>query len=168
MKFKIVHESHGRIRVQVIQNRMTLDQADLLEAYLCTWPAAQQVTVHERTCCAIVRYEGDRQELLTFLSRFSYTSTEIAKLAPTHTGRALNREYQEKLVMKIVSKALRSALLPAPLATAYTLYRSVPYLVKGIQCLWKRKLHVELLDALSIGISMARRASLPPVPSCSC
>ena len=49
-------------------------------------------------CCAIVRYEGDRQELLTFLSRFSYTSTEIAKLAPTHTGRALNREYQEKLV----------------------------------------------------------------------
>ena len=157
MKFKIVHESRGRIRVQVIQNRMTLEQADLLEAYLCTWPAAQQVTVHERTCCAVVRYEGDRQELLTFLSRFSYTSTEIAKLAPTHTGRALNREYQEKLVMKIVSKALRSALLPAPLATAYTLYRSVPYLVKGIQCLWKRKLHVELLDALSIGISMARR-----------
>ena len=157
MKFKIVHESRGRIRVQMMQNRMTLDQADLLEAYLCSWPAAQQVTVHERTCCAIVRYAGDRQELLTFLSRFSYTSTEIAKLAPTHTGRALNREYQEKLVMKIVSKALRSALLPAPLATAYTLYRSVPYLVKGIQCLWKRKLHVELLDALSIGISMARR-----------
>ena len=67
MKFKIVHESRGRIRVQVIQNRMTLEQADLLEAYLCTWPAAQQVTVHERTCCAVVRYEGDRQELLTFL-----------------------------------------------------------------------------------------------------
>ena len=156
MKFKIVHESRGRIRVQVIQNRMTLEQADLLEAYLCTWPAAQQVTVHERTCCAVVRYEGDRQELLTFLSRFSYTSTEIAKLAPNHTGRALNREYQEKLVMKIVSKALRSALLPAPLATAYTLYRSVPYLVKGIQCLWKRKLHVELLDALSISISAFR------------
>ncbi len=157
MKFKIVHESRGRIRVQVIQNRMTLAQADLLEAYLCAWPAAQQVTVHERTCCAIVRYEGNRQELLTFLSRFSYTSTEIAKLAPTHTGRALNREYQEKLVIKIVSKAMRSAFLPAPLATAYTLYRSVPYLVKGVKCLLKRKLHVELLDALSIGISMARR-----------
>ena len=46
MKFKIVHESRGRIRVQVIQNRMTLEQADLLEAYLCTWPAAQQVTVY--------------------------------------------------------------------------------------------------------------------------
>ena len=157
MKFKIVHESRGRIRVQMMQNRMTLDQADLLEAYLCSWPTAQQVTVHERTCCAIVRYEGDRQELLAFLSRFSYTSTEIAKLAPTHTGRALNREYQEKLVLKIVSKALRSALLPAPLATAYTLYRSVPYLVKGVQCLFRRKLHVEVLDALSIGISMARR-----------
>ena len=158
MKFKIVHESRGRIRVQVIQNRMTLEQADLLEAYLCTWPAAQQVTVHERTCCAIVRYEGDRQELLTFLSRFSYTSTEIAKLAPTHTGRALNREYQEKLVMKIVSKALRSALLPAPLATAYTLYRSVPYLVKGIQCLWP----------CPSASPWPAETSLPPVPSCSC
>ena len=136
MKFKIVHESRGRIRVQVIQNRMTLEQADLLEAYLCTWPAAQQVTVHERTCCAIVRYAGDRQELLTFLSRFSYTSTEIAKLAPAHTGRALNREYQEKLVMN--DRVQGPAFCPSPCASGRRLTRCIaPFLTwsKGIQCL---------------------------------
>ena len=60
MKFKIVHESRGRIRVQVIQNRMTLEQADLLEAYLQNQPGVLNATVHERTCCAVIRYIGDR------------------------------------------------------------------------------------------------------------
>ena len=32
-----------------------------------------------------------------------------------------------------------------------------PYLVRGVRCLLQGKLRVELLDGLSIGISMARR-----------
>ena len=155
MKCKILHESKGRLRIHIPQGRMTLEQADILEAYLLQLSCVTDAKVYDRTCDAVIFYHGQRDAVLTALAAFRYQRAQA--LAPEHSGRALNREYQEKLVMKIVSKALRSALLPAPLATAYTLYRSVPYLVKGIQCLWKRKLHVELLDALSIGISMARR-----------
>ena len=95
MKFKIVHESRGRVRIQVMQKRMTLEQADLLEAYLNHSPAIRQAVVHERTCCAVIQYCGERSALLTFLSRFSYDTPEIAKLAPAHSGRALNRAYEE-------------------------------------------------------------------------
>ena len=94
MKFKIVHESRGRVRIQVMQKRMTLEQADLLEAYLNHSPAIRQAAVHERTCCAVIQYCGERSALLTFLSRFSYNTPEIAKLAPAHSGRALNRAYE--------------------------------------------------------------------------
>ena len=55
MKFKIVHESRGRVRIQVMQKRMTLEQADLLEAYLNHSPAIRQAVVHERTCCAVIQ-----------------------------------------------------------------------------------------------------------------
>ena len=142
MKCKLVHESRGRIRIQVMQKRMTLEQADLLEAYLQSWPDVRQATVHERTCCAIIQYRGDRAALLDFLSRFSYTAPEIAKLTPAHSSRALNRTYQEKLVGKVVFKVLRKLFLPVPLATAYTLCKSVPYLIRAAKCLVHGKLEV--------------------------
>ena len=54
MKFSIKHESRGRIRVQLAQRRMTLDQADLVETWLQGLDAVNQAAVHERTCCAII------------------------------------------------------------------------------------------------------------------
>ena len=131
---------------------MTLEQADLLEAYLEHCPQVLQVSVHERTRCAIIRYQGPRADLLAFLRRFSYTAPEIQKLAPAHSSRALNRAYQEKLVGKVVGKALRMLFLPVPLARAYTLCKSLRYLVRGARCLFRGQLHVEVLDGLSIGI----------------
>ena len=107
--------------------------------------------------CGMIQYCGERSALLTFLSRFSYDTPEIAKLAPAHSGRALNRAYEEKLVGKVVFKVIRKCFLPPPLAAAYTVLKSIPYLVRGVRCLLQGKLRVELLDGLSIGISMARR-----------
>ena len=157
MKFQIVHASRGRLRVRAAQPRMTLEQADLLEAYLETCPQVLRVSVHERTRCAIICYQGPRERLLAFLSRFSYAAPEIQKLAPARSSRALNRAYEEKLVGKVVGKALRMLFLPTPLAHAYTLCKSIRYLVRGVRCLFRGKLHVEVLDGLSIGVSMARR-----------
>ena len=39
---------------------------------------------------------------------------------------------------------------------AYTVVRSVPYIFRGLRCIWRRKLQVEVLDALSVGVSMLR------------
>ena len=42
MKAIIEHESRGRLRVRMKQYRMTLEQADLLEAYLQNQPGVLQ------------------------------------------------------------------------------------------------------------------------------
>lgn len=157
MKFKILHESSGRIRVQLSQKRMTLEQADLLEAYLHALPGVRQATVHERTCCAIIFYQDFRTELLEEISRFSYDGQGISDLAPLHSGRALNRSYEEKLVGRVAFKAVQSLFFPMPLRIAYTLWKSIPYLFRAVKCLLHGNLHVELLDGLSIAISMVRR-----------
>ena len=157
MKAYIEHESRGRLRVRMKQYRMTLEQADLLEAYLQNQPGVLNATVHERTCCAVIRYIGDRANVIRAISAFNYTAPSITALAPTHSGRALNREYQEKLVGKVVTKFACTLFLPAPLQIARTIWLSLPFLGRGLKRLLRGELKVELLDALSIGVSMARR-----------
>ena len=155
MKFEIKHESTGRIRVRVLPARMALEQADLLEAYLQGLEGVRQAVVHERTGCAVIRYQGDRKVLLRAVSRFSYQ--RAAGLAPTHSARALNRAYQEKLVGMVACKAARALFLPSPLRAAWAVWQAVPYLFRGLRCLFRRQLHVELLDGVSIGVSLLRR-----------
>ncbi len=157
MKFQVMHISSGRVRVRMAQPRMTLEQADLLEAYLQQLPGVEQAAVHERTRCAVIRFRGDRRALYQRLAEFSYQDPAVEALAPFHSSRALNRAYQEKLVGMAVFKLARSLFVPAALRAAWTVFRSIRFLVRGLRCLVRRQLHVELLDALSIGISLVRR-----------
>ena len=157
MKFQIEHESRGRIRIRAVQKRMTLEQADLFEAWLGQLRGVSQATVHERTCCAVICYQGDRNELITAISRFSYQAKGMDALMPIHSSRELNRTYQEKLVSMTAFKFLRRLYLPAPLNAIYTVCCGIPYVWRAVRCVAKRRMKVELLDGVSIGISLVRQ-----------
>ena len=157
MKFQIEHESRGRIRIRAVQKRMTLEQADLFEAWLGQLKGVSQATVHERTCCAVICYQGDRNKLITAISRFSYQAKGMDALMPIHSSRELNRTYQEKLVSMTAFKFLRRLYLPAPLNAIYTICCGIPYVWRAARCVAKRRMKVELLDGVSIGISLARQ-----------
>ncbi len=156
MNATIVHESRGRIRLRLRQERMTLAQADLLEAWCQSQPWAAQVTVHERTCCLILRYTCTRQELLAALTAFTWQRAARTTTLPAHSSRALNRTFEEKLVTKVVMKAACTLFLPAPLRIARILWHMVPFLGRGLRCLRRRQMKVEVLDALSITLSACR------------
>ena len=53
-------------------------------------------------------------------------------------------------------RVFRKVFLPAPIAAAYTVWRSIAFVWKGVRCLLHRKLEVEVLDALSITASLLR------------
>lgn len=156
MKFIIKHESRGRMRVQAVQTRMTLEQADLLEGYLQSMEQVRRASVHERTCCAVIEYQGSRALLLDGLSRFDYDSKGLKELAAPSGSRALNRAYEEKLVGMVAFKAAKLLFFPAPLQIAHTVWRAIPYVWRGARSLLRGQLHVEVLDGLSIAISVAR------------
>lgn len=156
MNASILHESRGRIRLKLHQKRMTLAQADLLEAWLQGKRWANQVTVHERTCCVILQYSGDRSAVLDDLRQFSWQEAEKTVSLPMHSSRMLNREFEEKLVGKVVCKVACTLFLPSPLRIARVLWHMVPFIRRGLHCVLHRKIKVELLDALSISISACR------------
>ena len=156
MKCKILHESSGRIRLRAEMRRMTMEEADQLEAYLAALPGVRQATVYERTCDMVILYREGRKQVLDGVAAFRFDREAMVASTPENSGRALNRQYQEKLVNMVLFRAARVLFLPTPLQQLYTLFRSVRYLWHGARCLLRGRLEVEVLDALSIGVSIVR------------
>lgn len=157
MKAKILHESKGRMRLQLSMSQMTLQQADLLEQWLQQQPWAVEVKVHERTRCVILKYSGSREQVIHSVATFNWAKAEQQIPLLSHSAREINREYEEKLVMMVGTKVFFRLFMPAPIRIARACWRMIPYLHQGIRCLVHRQMKVELLDALSIGISACRR-----------
>ena len=157
MRATIVHESRGRMRLRLRQKSMTIRQADLLETWLKGQPWTREAVVHERTGCVIVTYTGNREAVLSALGAFTWAGAESSVTLPDHSTRALNREFQEKLVGKVAMKTAAALFLPAPLRIARVDWHMIPFLHRGLRCLGHRQIKVEMLDALSIGISVCRR-----------
>ena len=152
MKWNILHESPGRIRVHAMQKRMTMEQADILEYYLKAQEGVIEAKVYDRTGDAVIFYEGKREGMILALSRFSYKGNE--GLVPSQTGRALNREYEDKLVLTVVDRVISTLFYPIPLKRVITGVKAIPYLFKGLQTLFQRKIEVSLLDAVAISASI--------------
>ena len=157
MKAIIKHESRGRMRLQLRQKNMTLHQADLLEAWLKIQPWTKEAYVHERTACVIVTYTAEREVVLSAISAFTWADAESSVALPSHSTRVLNRSFLEKLTGKVLLKGASTLFLPPPLRIARVACHMLPFLRKGLQCICQRQVKVELLDALSIGISVGRR-----------
>ena len=155
MKWKILHESKGRMRLHLNKPRMSLAEADQLQDYLAALPGVRTAAVYERTCDVVVVYTENRASLVKGLAAFRFDVEALAEV-PANSPRAVNREYQEKLVNMTIFHFARKLFLPMPLCIAYTAVRSLPYLWRGLTSLLRRKLEVEVLDALSIGVSMLR------------
>ena len=156
MKCTILHEGKGRMRVHVEKVRMTLHRADVLEAYLNHNDAIVHAAVYERTGDVVITYTGKRTAAIAILAGYKFDVAENDALVTSADSRKLNREYQDKMFDLVAGRALRKLFLPAPLAAAYTAFRSIGFLWKGVRCLLHRRLEVEVLDALSIGVSILR------------
>jgi heavy metal translocating P-type ATPase len=155
MKCKILHESKGRIRVHFCQKYMTLHQADMAEYALSAVSGITKVQVFDRTCDVILYYRCERKNVLSALAHFCYNQ-EAEALVPEQTGRALNREYEDKLETAIMRRVLHKFLLPLPFRRIISAIKALKYLRRGLQCLMRGKLEVEVLDAVAITVSMLR------------
>ena len=156
MKCTILHEGKGRMRVHVENVRMTLHRADVLEAYLNHHDAIVHAAVYERTGDVVITYTGKRTAAIAILAGYKFDVAEYDALVTSADSRRLNREYQDKMFDLVAGRCLRKLFLPAPLDAAYTAFRSIRFLWKGVRCVLSRRLEVEVLDALSIGVSLLR------------
>ena len=156
MKCTILHDTAGRLRVHLCCKRMTLRQADVLEYYLLAVDGVRSVKVYDRTRDAVVVYDAERERMIRALARFSFEKAEKLDLAPEHTSRTLNREFEDKLALTVMRRCASNLFLPAPVTSALAVIRSAQYIKEGLLALWHRKLSVAVLDATAVTVSMVR------------
>lgn len=154
MKCRILHESRGRIRIHVMQNRVTMAQADLLEYFLNLQEGVKEAKVYDRTGDAVILYDMPRDEMIACLAGFSFEKCELEQ--PDPSARELAHEYQDKLFFTVTWRYIKRFFVPAPIRIALTIIKSIKYIRLAIESLKQRKLQVEVLDAVAIVVSMLR------------
>lgn len=157
MKATIIHESRSRLHLRLDVPRLAVADADRLELWLAGHPAISDVKIYERTAGVIIRYTGARQTVLEEIARFNLREAAETITLPAQSTRAISRTFKEKLVAKVLTRYGCRLFLPAPLRMVRFLRHLVPFLWRGLRCLRHGQLKVELLDAISLGISTFRR-----------
>lgn len=156
MRFVLKHEIKGRMRLHAVQNRMSFAQADTLQYYLEQQDMIESVKVNERTCDVVITYTGSREGVISIVKKFSYKKTQAPAEYIKNSGRALNHEYWDRLVEKVVLHYGNKIFLPMPVRTVITTVKSVKYIWNGLCTLCRGKIEVPVLDATAIGVSVFR------------
>ncbi len=156
MKFIIKHETKGRMRIHLAQNRMTCKQADIFQYYVEKLENVTSVKVYEYTCDASITFTGSRSELIRDIQAFHYDQVHVPENVTASSGRELNHQFRDRLTMRVLLHFGRKFFLPKPIRIAYTVFKSAKYIYHGLKCLSKRRLEVPVLDATAITVSMLR------------
>lgn len=160
MQYAIVHELPGRLRVRCGSRQFTPGQGNTLES----WLPLRCPGVHYAVACAtngsvLVHYKiGAREEVLNALQ-----SIELAELPEgTASGhaviRAADNDFHWRLAKMVAGHLLMRLLLPLPLRLPVAIWRYRRHLGAGLGALWRGKLNVPVLDAVSIGLGIATGA----------
>jgi len=146
------------MRVHMMVPRMSMDEADILEYYLKDNDAVLEVKVNDRTADATIRYDADdpdaREAVKYALAHFSYDAGRA--LVPERTGRALDREFESRIAFRILRRGFNRLFVPVQIRNVLRLIRSAKYIKKGLQAVWQGRMDVAILDAVTIGVSLAR------------
>ena len=156
MKFVIRHEIRGRMRIHLLCHAMTFEQADLLQYYLEQNKDIRSANIKERTCDVTVCYEGERADIIRYLTKFSYSTAEAPENYLANSGRELNSLYWDKLVTQTICHFGNKLLMPVSIRSCITVCKSVRYIWKGVTTLAKGRIEVPVLDATAIGVSILR------------
>lgn len=154
MRFQILHESPGRARLRAVQHTMSLEQADLLEAWVMALPEVDEVTVHERLCSLIIFFHGKREDLYNRLSRFSYEQAKEETHVLSSNSRQINREYKEKMVFQVLRHYAKKLFLPMPVQRVINVVKAAPRIWLALKTLARGNLDVEVLDGVALSASI--------------
>ena len=156
MRFQILHEIKGRMRIHLLCGPMSDRGADALQYALGRSKGILEAKVYERTQDVVIHHRLDRKDLIDLLRRMSYEDVVADPSNDVFTSREINRTYQEKLAGKIILRYGMKLFVPYPVCAAMAAVKSAKYIYRGLKTAWNRKMEVPLLDGVAIGVSVFR------------
>ena len=154
MRFRILHKTPGRLHLRAEVREMSIEQADILDAWIRKQPWAENVTVHERTCGVTICYKGAVEDVYAALGSFSFKAASEDGTASGRLSRAMNREYKEKIVFLALHHYAKRLFIPSPIRKVIDIANSAPRILLAARLLLKGSLKVEVLDGIAVAASI--------------
>ena len=158
MKFKILHEIRGRLRIHIL-TQYSQDDFDRLYCALNANRVIKRCKVYPATNDLMIEYMCGRKEALALLCQTNPNTVTVPEHALTSVAaaRELKSEYIGKLSRKIAARYFRRWFIPKYIRIAILAVKAARYIWKALKCLLKGKLEVSVLDATAITVSLIRR-----------
>ncbi|MFR5263351.1 MAG: heavy metal translocating P-type ATPase [Christensenellales bacterium] len=141
---------------------MTIEEACYMENYFLSCGYIENANVNRRTCGITILYDPLQYEPYDILSRFkasvtkySFDADKAELISDAFKSKMIEATYSDRLTMLTVGYFVKK-LLPFPIRLGLTLIDSIKFIKKGFSSLVAHKIDVSVLDALAIGISIAR------------
>ena len=153
MHYSIVHETPGRIRINLAVPRFPAVDRAKVEALFRDISGVEKVSFAPRTGSLLVRHDGCETTRSTIL--LDLAAAAIPATRRRHPESELDRK--KKSVVRSGLLLLARPLIPLPLRPVLAVYGALPVFGRGLEALRKKKMNVDLLDASAVGAAMATR-----------
>ena len=154
LQFSVIRKLRNRLHVKVSGHRFTEAEAAYIEDTLLSHEAISQVTFYTRTCQIAISHNGNesavRDAVLALRNLDLTQAVELREYSP----RLVNKKYREMMIQRTAVYLGKKAVLPAPIAAAWTWFDGLKFIGTAIKTVWQRKLTVEVLDGVAIGASL--------------
>ena len=132
---------------------MGITQARGVEDEINALDYVEKAEVNHKSGSILVMYkQGQREKVLEYISSLDRRSLPERELTPSERA---DENFKNKLLFMIVKRFVMK-FVPMPIRTAFIFFNAAKFVLKGLDCLLQLEMKVEMLDAASIGISVAR------------
>jgi len=164
MKFKIVYDKPGRLRLRAGAYAFERDYEARIHKSCLNEPCVKSVVVRSVNGGLLFEYsakasdfETSRKQILDFVSALNPKELPECDGETEYQLQALDDGFKNNLAMMIARRYLSRWFLPPPIRTAITVVRGLRYVARGISTLMSGSLTVDVLDGAAIGASLLQR-----------
>ncbi len=152
MRYKIVYDKEGRIRVRCGADVFSLFQEQGIKNLLSAKDGISAVKVSHINGSILVHYQnGMRTQVLQAID--SIDPKSIAPMPQTPMQQT-DAEFKRDFIKIIGKRAAAKLLLPSFLTMPFTVIKAIPFIKEGLLSLSRGKINVSVLDAVSISASI--------------
>lgn len=161
MLYRIVQDIPGRLRLRCGRGLFDEEEALGITQALCALGCVESAEVHPANGSVLVSFApAGRAEVLSFMDSLSAIALPKPVSEPTSKPALAisDNRFTLEVTNLVAWRVLRRIFLPLPLRAAWTVFKTIPYLIKGLKCLFAGELKVEVLDASALLAAMIRGA----------
>lgn len=158
MKYVIVHDMPGRIRVRCGKYAFSLKESISIEYILKRNSYIEDVEASYLTGSILVYYKKDKKDdILESISKLTLSDLPLIEDTNKDNTKEIDIDFQKTLINMIGGKVFMKLFVPMPIRKIFIAFKSAGFIKKGIGSLVDGKVNVDVLDATSITAALSQR-----------